>query len=66
MEDNMGILSWITGDSKDTVVTTLKSKGPNRPMTPVTIGDIEKRRFTDENGFVNKIVIFASKISKDR
>ena len=29
MEDNMGILSWITGDSKDTVVTTLKRKGPN-------------------------------------
>ena len=66
MEDNMGILSWITGENKDTVVTTLKSKGPNRPMTAVTIGDIEKRRFTDENGFVNKIVIFASKISKDK
>ena len=49
----MGILSWIVGDSKDIVVTTLKSKGPGRPITPITKADIEKKRFTDKNGFVN-------------
>jgi len=62
----MGILSWIVGDSKDIVVTTLKSKGPGRPITPITKADIEKKRFTDKNGFVNKIIIFATKISKGR
>ena len=62
----MGILSWIVGDTKDIVVTTLKSKGPGRPITPITKADIEKKRFTDKNGFVNKIIIFATKISKGR
>ena len=62
----MGILSWIVGDSKDIVVTTLKSKGPGRPITPITKANIEKKRFTDKNGFVNKIIIFATKISKGR
>ena len=62
----MGILSWIVGDSKDIVVTTLKSKGPGRPITPITKSDIETKRFTDKNGFVNKIIIFATKISKGR
>ena len=62
----MGILSWIVGDSKDIVVTTLKSKGPGRPITPITKANIEKKRFTDKNGFVNKIIIFATKKSKGR
>ena len=62
----MGILSWIVGDTKDIVVTTLKSKGPGRPITPITKANIEKKRFTDKNGFVNKIIIFATKISKGR
>ena len=55
----MGILSWLGGTSEDDIiVTTSKSKGRGKPITNITIGDIRNKRVVDENGFVNKVVLF--------
>jgi hypothetical protein len=55
----MGIFSWLGGTTEDDiVVTTGKSKGRGKPVTKITVGDIRNRRVVDENGFVNKVVLF--------
>ena len=61
----MGIFSWIGGTKEeDIIVTTGKSKGRGKPVTNITVGEIRNRRAVDENGFVNKVVIFLTTMKK--
>jgi|LULT01.1.fsa_nt_gb hypothetical protein len=48
------------------IVKTGRSKGPGRPATPITVGDIKRGIVTDENGYDNEIVLFLRKNKADK
>ena len=69
----MGFLNWF-GESElerkhrenSVVVTTLKSKGTNKPPVNITVGDIKAGTAIDQNGYTNEVVIFLRRNKKDR
>jgi len=64
----MGIFDWLGGSEDDSniIVKSTRSKGDERPIIDITVGDIRKGIATDENGYRNEVVLFLRKNKKDR